>query len=49
MEGEDFLTMPLTRHVGIIITGDIIDENKKNITILCDVVEPQFDSKLFMT
>lgn len=49
MEGEDFLTMPLTRHVGLIITGDIIDENKKNITILCDVVEPQFDSKLFMT
>ena len=45
--GEDFLTMPLTRHVGIVITSDIIEETDTNIVIMCDVLDPQFDAYMF--
>lgn len=44
---EDFLTLPLTRHVGILVTTDIVEEDDTKIIMQCDVVDPQFDARLF--
>lgn len=47
LKAEEFICMPFTNHVGIIILNDVIDENIKEIIFECDLVEPIFDTSLF--
>ena len=47
IEPEEFICMPFTHYVGIIIPHEIIEEDDKEIILQCDIVEPIFDVSMF--
>lgn len=44
---DDFICMPFTHFVGIIIPNDVLEENDDEIFLECDLVEPIFDPDMF--
>ena len=47
VSSEDFICMPFTHYIGIIIPNEILIEDDKEIILQCDLVEPIFDAEMF--